>query len=419
MSQGPRGEPLGLWLRQQREAAGLTQEELAERTGLSARTIGNLERARMGKPYPSTVRLVTSALGLTETAPDETVTRNRAAHGLHGQALAGGDDGARPGLEPAESPEQGPFTIQRPVPHQLPAVAAYFTGRAAELDVLAGLAARCAGGVGQTAVISAIGGTAGVGKTALAVHFGHQAAGLFPDGQLYVNLAGFGPSGSPLSPGQAVRGFLDALGIAPEQIPADLDGQAGLYRSLLAGRRMLVALDNAADEQQVRPLLPGSPGCLAVVTSRGSCRPGGRGGSCADQPGLLPAGEALQLLAARLGGARVAAEPDAAGELVAFCGGLPLALAIAAARGAVRPGFSLAELAAELQRGRHALMPWTLGLPAPASGQCSPGRTRPSASPRRGCSGCWACTPARTSALRRRPAWPTSATRPPGCCWTS
>jgi hypothetical protein len=117
-------------------------------------------------------------------------------------------------------------------------------------------------------VISAIDGTAGIGKTALAVHFGHQMAGSFPDGQLYVNLAGFGPSGSPLAPGQAMREFLDALGIPPEQIPAGLDWQAGLYRSLLAGRRTLVVLDNAADEQQVRPLLPGSPGCLAIVTSR-------------------------------------------------------------------------------------------------------------------------------------------------------
>ena len=154
------------------------------------------------------------------------------------------------------------------MPRQLPAVAAHFVGRTAELDVLAGLARKCITGGGHTAVISAIGGTPGVGKTALAVHFGHQTAGLFPDGQLYVNLAGFSPSGSPLAPGQAVRGFLDALGARPEQVPAGLDSQAGLYRSLLAGRRMLVVLDNAADEQQVRPLLPGSPGCLAVVTSR-------------------------------------------------------------------------------------------------------------------------------------------------------
>jgi tetratricopeptide (TPR) repeat protein/transcriptional regulator with XRE-family HTH domain len=363
MSQGPSGESFGLWLRQQREAAGLTQEELAEHSGLSVRTIGNLERARMAKPYSSTVRLVASALGLTEAAADGIVTLYRAAHGLDSQAQDGGD-GAWPRRETAEGPERGPGTIQRPVPHQLPLVAAYFTGRAAELDVLAGLATRCAGNTGQTAVISAIGGTAGVGKTALAVHFGHQAAGLFPDGQLYVNLAGFGPSGPPLPPGQAARWFLDALGIPPEQIPADLPGQTGLYRSLLAGRRMLVVLDNAADEQQVRPLLPGSPGCLAVVTSRRQLA----GLAAAEGAALisldcLSEAEALQLLAARLGSARVAAEPAAAAELAAFCGGLPLALAIAAARGAVRPGFSLAELTAELQQAGNCLDALDTGAP--------------------------------------------------------
>jgi tetratricopeptide (TPR) repeat protein len=171
-----------------------------------------------------------------------------------------------------------------------------------------------------------------------------------------VNLGGFGPAGSPLAPGQAVRGFLDALGVRPEQVPAGLDEQVGLYRSLLAGRRVLVVLDNAADEQQVRPLLPGTTGCLAVVTSRRQLA----GLAAAEGAALisldcLPPAEALQLLAARLGAGRVAAEPGAAGDLVAFCGGLPLALAIAAARGAVRPGFSLAELAAGLRQADNSL----------------------------------------------------------------
>ena len=253
--------------------------------------------------------------------------------------------------EPAGTVTTGPASIASAVPRQLPTLAAHLVGRTAELDVLTGLAKECAEGLSQTAVISAISGPPGVGKTALAVHFGRQAARSFPDGQLYVDLAGFGPAGSPLAPGQAMRGFLDALGVRPEQIPGGLDGQAGLYRSLLAGRRMLVVLDNAADEQQVRPLLPGSPGSLAVVTSRRQLA----GLAVAEGAALvtlscLPQAEAVHLLAVRLGAGRVAAEPGAAADLVTLCGGLPLALAILAARGAVRPGFPLAELAAELRQ---------------------------------------------------------------------
>ncbi|HEY6314766.1 MAG TPA: ATP-binding protein [Streptosporangiaceae bacterium] len=189
------------------------------------------------------------------------------------------------------------------VPRQLPAAVRQFVGRERELAALTGLLGQP--GARPAVVISAIDGTAGVGKTALAVHFGHESAGLFPDGQLYVNLAGFGPSGSPLAPGRAVRGFLDALGIRPEQIPAGLDGQAGLYRSLLAGRQMPVVLDNAADEQQVRPLLPGSPGCLVVVTSRRQLAGLAAGeGAVLITLDCLPQAEALQLLAARLGAGR-------------------------------------------------------------------------------------------------------------------
>lgn len=156
--------------------------------------------------------------------------------------------------------------------------------------------------------------------------------------------------------GGTVRGFLDALGMRPEQIPAGLDDQAGLYRSLLARCRILVVLDNAADDQQVRPLLPGSPGCLAVVTSRRQLT----GLAAAEVAALitldcLPEEEALQLLADRLGAGRVDAELDAASELVRLCGGLPLALAIAAARGAVRPAFSVAELAADLRKAGNRL----------------------------------------------------------------
>ncbi len=120
----------------------------------------------------------------------------------------------------------------------------------------------------ETVVISAIGGMAGIGKTTLAVHWAHQVADQFPDGQLYVNLRGFDPSGAVMNPAEAARGFLDTLGVPPERVPHGVDAQAALYRSLLAGRRFLVLLDNARDTDQVKPLLPGTPGCLTIVTSR-------------------------------------------------------------------------------------------------------------------------------------------------------
>jgi DNA-binding SARP family transcriptional activator/tetratricopeptide (TPR) repeat protein len=234
-------------------------------------------------------------------------------------------------------------------PRQLPAAAADFTGRAAELAALTGMLDQAGAGGPGTVVISAIGGTAGVGKTALALHWAHQVAGRFGDGQLHVNLRGFDPSGTPVAPEAAIRGFLDALGVPPERIPASAEAQAGLYRGLLADKRILIVLDNARDEQQVRPLLPASPGSLVLVTSRSQL--GGLGaanGARLVSLDVLSHGEAVQLLAARLGTARAAAEPAAAGQIASLCACLPLALAVAAARAAARPGFPLAALAVEL-----------------------------------------------------------------------
>ncbi|MGH3191247.1 MAG: helix-turn-helix domain-containing protein, partial [Streptosporangiaceae bacterium] len=167
----------------------------------------------------------------------------------------------------AAAPAAGPGERPLPRPCQLPPSVAHFTGRAAELRVLAGLAdlAAVAGGA---VVITAIGGTAGVGKTALAVHWAHQAAGRFPDGQLYVNLRGYDPAGDPAAPAEAIRWLLDALAVPAAQFPAGLQAQTGLYRSLLAGKQMLIVLDNARDPAQVRPLLPGTPGSMVLITSR-------------------------------------------------------------------------------------------------------------------------------------------------------
>jgi DNA-binding SARP family transcriptional activator/tetratricopeptide (TPR) repeat protein len=236
------------------------------------------------------------------------------------------------------------------VPRELPAAVAHFAGRARELAVLTGLADQAGKQRPGTVVISAIGGTAGVGKTALAVHWAHQVAGRFPDGQLYVNLRGFDPSGSPVTPAEAVRRFLDALGVPAGQVPASPEAQQGLYRSLLTGRRMLIVLDNARDAGQVRPLLPASSGCLVLVTSRSQLA------SLVAAEGAHPVlldvlsrEEALGLLEGRIGVEWVAAELAAATDLAGLCAGLPLALAIAAARAALHPGRPLAALVTELR----------------------------------------------------------------------
>jgi DNA-binding SARP family transcriptional activator/tetratricopeptide (TPR) repeat protein len=235
-----------------------------------------------------------------------------------------------------------------PSPRQLPPAARYFAGRASELGELAGLLEATAA-AGRGVVISVIGGAAGVGKSALALHWAHQVAECFPDGQLYVNLRGFDPSGAPVTPEDAVRGFLDAFRLPAAAIPASPDAQVGLYRSLLAKRRMLIVLDNARHTEQVRPLLPGGPGCLVVVTSRS--RLTGLVAAEGAHPitlDLLTDAEARDLLGRRLGADRLAAEPAAVASLVRLCARLPLALSIAAARAATNSGLPLAVLAAEL-----------------------------------------------------------------------
>jgi DNA-binding SARP family transcriptional activator len=239
------------------------------------------------------------------------------------------------------------------VPRQLPAFSRYFAGRAAELSTLTAFLERGSGTTG--AVILVIEGMAGIGKTALAVHWAHQAAGQFPDGQLHLNLRGFDASVAPVTPAQAVRILLDSLAVPPEQIPASLDAQAALYRSLLAGRRVLVVLDNARDASQVRSLLPGSPSCMTVVTSRNHLS-GLIIAEGADPLVLGPLSntDARQLMAARIGHDRVAAEHPAADAIIALCRRLPLALSVVAARAAAHPGFSLDALARELRDSSHA-----------------------------------------------------------------
>jgi tetratricopeptide (TPR) repeat protein/transcriptional regulator with XRE-family HTH domain len=327
----------GELLRARRLAAGLTQEELAGQCGLSARALADMERSRTARPYRRSVALLADALGLSG---EEGVLFARAARSAAVRELTA-----------AREPDAAGAAV---VPRQLPAAVRNFAGRSAELAELNGLLGPAVPGP-RTVVISSIAGTAGVGKTSLAVHWAHQAAHLFPDGQLYVNLRGFDPSGAPVTSAAAVRGFLDALGVLPGHLPAGLDAQASLYRSLLAGRRTLIVLDNARDAAQVRPLLPGAPGCVVLVTSRHQLT----GLAAADGARLLTVdvliqAEARELLASRLGRGRVAAEPAAVTELIELCARLPLALGIAAAR-AARPGLPLAALATELRDSRDRL----------------------------------------------------------------
>ncbi|HEU4425402.1 MAG TPA: BTAD domain-containing putative transcriptional regulator, partial [Pilimelia sp.] len=241
------------------------------------------------------------------------------------------------------------------VPGQLPLDVSGFTGRDAELAVLDRLLDR--GEPHRTAtVVAVIAGTAGVGKTAVAVHWAHRVRGRFPDGQLYVNLRAFDPAGTPTSPDEAVRGFLDALDVPARRIPTDLAGQAALYRSLLADRRVLILLDNARDAQQVRPLLPGAPGCLVLITSRNQLTSLVAAEGAHPVPlDLLTASAARQLLSRRLGASRTAAEPEAVDEIIERCAGLPLALAVVAGRAATQPRLPLAALAGELRDAQSRL----------------------------------------------------------------
>ncbi|GAA0909967.1 tetratricopeptide repeat protein [Virgisporangium aurantiacum] len=251
----------------------------------------------------------------------------------------------------APAPDGQRYASGRPVPCQLPADLP-FAGRSDHLKTLNTLLPDRASP--RSAVV--ITGTAGVGKSALAIHWSRRSASQFPDGQLYVNLRGFSPDGRPVEPDGALRTFLDALHVRADDMPSELQARIGLYRSLLADRRMLVLLDNARDAEQVRPLLPAADGCLAVVTSRDPMN----GLAVTDgahllQLDLLDHDEAREVLTQRIGEQRVDAEPDAAQAIIDECSGLPLALAIAAARVCGHRNPSLAYLADELRSARGTL----------------------------------------------------------------
>jgi tetratricopeptide (TPR) repeat protein/transcriptional regulator with XRE-family HTH domain len=306
-----------------RTRALYTQEELAALTGLSVRHLREIESGRAGTPRGSTVRMLAGTLALS---PPDRETFELAARG-------------------------GPRTATRqpdPLPPaQLPPDVTAFVGREgpiAELDTLA----RPMAGPSDTVLVLAITGTAGVGKTALAVHWAHRVRTAFPGGQLYVNLRGYDPD-RPVSAADALAALLSGLGVAGEYVPAGEEERAARFRTEVADRRILILLDNASSVDQVRPLLPGTPSGLVLVTSRDSLSGlVARDGAHRVPLEVLPAPDAGRLLR-RLIGARVDADPCAAAVLADRCARLPLALRIAAELAAARPSVALGELAGELE----------------------------------------------------------------------
>jgi DNA-binding SARP family transcriptional activator/tetratricopeptide (TPR) repeat protein len=243
-------------------------------------------------------------------------------------------------------------------PAQLPPEPAGFVGRTVELDWLHALlpgASPGPGGVPQASSVALITGTAGVGKTTLAIRFARQVGPLFPDGLLYVNLRGFDPASAPMRPGTALQWFFDALGVSAMNVPSALEARSALLRTLLDGKRMLLLLDNAHDADQVRPLLPGSPGCTVLVTSRSQLTGLVVEGARPVPLDVLDAREAAELVAGRLGAERAQGESAAVAAIVEHSAGLPLALSVTCARAVARPALRLADLAAELADARGRL----------------------------------------------------------------
>lgn len=316
-------------MRESRRRLGLSQEELADRSGITVRGLRKIESGKIITPRPVTVRLLAEALGLSG---DDRAEFCAAAH-------------RQPGAVASASPA---------IPAQLPAEVTGFVGRTGPLLQLDAL---LSAGAGQPPVkVVTVAGPAGVGKTTLAVHWAHRVRHRFPDGQLYLDLRGFASPGTTLTPAEAIQRFLGALHIPPSRIPSDAGAQIDLYRSMLADRRMLVVLDNARDPEQVKPLLPGAAGCLVVVTSRTMLT--GLVASAGAYPmplDLLTDEEARALLTCRLGSSRVQAEPEAVAEIIACCARLPLALAVVAASAATQPRRSLAALADHLRHSRNRL----------------------------------------------------------------
>jgi len=318
--------------------AGLTQEELAEAAGLSSRSISDLERSINLTARRDTTRLLADALNLTGAAR---VGFEAMARGRH--------------LRPEPAKEQPAFvsTAAAAATRTLPRDTASFTGREEELSQLIRTVTDAASGGASVARIHAIGGMAGVGKTTFAVHAAHKLASRFPDGQIFLPLHAHTPGQWPVEPAEALANLLVTLGVGPQQIPPGLEARTALWRSHIAGKRLLLLLDDAVGHEQVRPLLPGLTGTFVIVTSRRHLT------ALEDTASIsldtLPAGQAATLLI------RLAVRPDiktedtAVSEITKLCGYLPLAIGMLARQLHHHPAWTLADMAAELSVARDRL----------------------------------------------------------------
>ena len=313
---------VGRLLREERQRSLLTLEQLAELSGVSVRAISDMERGK-SLPRQATLRELMDAMELGEEVRRRLV--------------------------------QASVRRTHQVPRQLPPDLAVFRGRHEALTRVHALTSAVAE-VGGHVVISAIGGMAGVGKTTLAVHWAHQVADHFPDGQLYVNLRGFEDSEQPLDPGEALGRFLSALGVDRADMPPDTEARTALFRERTRSRRLIVLLDNARNAEQVRPLLPTSSGCLTIATSRNQLAAlAATEGASLVSLDVWTQEEALAALAARIGEERCRAEPEAAAELVELCGYLPLAIAVVGAQLSAAPGMRLRVAVRELRQAQPRL----------------------------------------------------------------
>lgn len=329
-------------LRHWRESMGLTQQQLADLSQVAFNTISELERRKTLRPRMSTAKSLADALRL------EAEERADFLEAARSGSVPSADAAPGSGTAVAAARAQ----IERVTPRLLRRNIASFTGREAEVARLAAAASQQPGAAGVVRIV-VIEGMGGIGKTVLALHAAHLIADDFPDGQIFLDLQGYTPGVRRMSPNRALRSMLHALGAPEHLIPQELTGRADLYRSLLAGTRTLIILDNAADLSQVEPLLPAASGCLVVITSRRSLGPLEDAQTIRLEP--LPAPEAISLLRTIASQGKFSPDEADAAKIVRLCGYLPLAIRIIGSQLARRRQPDTGEVIAELSRERDRL----------------------------------------------------------------